>query len=50
MISGVIDKDELIKVITTEFCLPIESDDIIKKLDGNKDGDITFQELKKLLR
>ena len=47
---GVIDKEQLINVLKTEFCLPIDANEVEQKLDANKDGDITFQELKKLLR
>lgn len=48
--TGVIDKEQLINVLKTEFCLPIDANEVEQKLDANKDGDITFQELKKLLR
>ena len=48
--SGAIDKDKLIKLLTTEFSLPVEMEEVVKKLDVNKDGDITFRELKNLLR
>ena len=48
--SGVVDKDELVRLLKTEFSLPLEVDEIVQKLDANKDGDITFKELKNLLR
>ena len=47
--SGFIDKDELVRLIKTEFALPIDIEAIIEKLDKNADGEIDFSELKALL-
>lgn len=47
--SGFIDKDELVRLIKTEFALPIDVEAIMRKLDKNADGEIDFTELKALL-